>query len=97
MPCRQDAVEAASILTSAKDSVRKTKGKAGAQAEEEDEPEPIDVIVDGLIGELEKGSAYERDTANAVFDLICGALRGSGMDLLLTVRASPPSRPSPNR
>ncbi|KAG8992223.1 DNA-directed DNA polymerase [Tulasnella sp. JGI-2019a] len=74
----EEIVQAASVLLDAKGS-----GQKKAENEEED-PEAIDVIADSLIGDLEKGSAYERDTANLVFDLICGALQNSSMDLLLT-------------
>ncbi|KAG8853507.1 DNA-directed DNA polymerase [Tulasnella sp. 330] len=78
----EEIIEAVANLESTKSSVQQTKNRA--EVEDDDEPNPIDVIIDSLIGDLEKGSSYERETANVVFDLICGALQSSTMDLLLT-------------
>ncbi|KAG8909871.1 DNA-directed DNA polymerase, partial [Tulasnella sp. 417] len=62
----------------------KRKGKVVDEDEDEEPPEPIDVVLDSLIGNLESDSAYEREVANVVFDLICQDFRDSSVELLLT-------------
>ena len=48
-------------------------------------PEPVDVLVDTVIGFLEKGTAYLRAAANQVFALLSGSVQESTIDLILTV------------
>ena len=38
-------------------------------------PEPVDVLVDTVIGFLEKGTAYLRAAANQVFALLSGSVQ----------------------
>ncbi|EIW84995.1 hypothetical protein CONPUDRAFT_47531 [Coniophora puteana RWD-64-598 SS2] len=63
---------------SKKKKTRKSKG-----AEDENQPEPIDVLVDTLIGFLEKSTAYFRSVSNQVFASLCGAVQESTIDLIL--------------
>ncbi|EKM55908.1 uncharacterized protein PHACADRAFT_256841 [Phanerochaete carnosa HHB-10118-sp] len=48
-----------------------------------DAPEPVDVLVDTVIGFLEKATAYMRAVANQVFSLLTGAVTESTIDLIL--------------
>lgn len=69
---------------------KKGRKSSGAPAEEkgkEEVPEPVDVLVDTVIGFLEKGTAYVRAVANQVFALLAGAVQASTIDLILTVSA----------
>lgn len=72
---------------------KKGKGKKGRKSMGEDAardkevPEPADVLVDAVIGFLEKGTAYMRAVANQVFALLSGAVQDSTIDLILTVSA----------
>jgi DNA polymerase phi len=51
-----------------------------------DAPEPIDVLVDTVIGFLEKATAYMRAVANQVFSLLAGSAKESTIELILAVR-----------
>ena len=65
---------------------RKSSGALGEdKGKEKEVPEPVDVLVDTVIGFLEKGTAYMRAVANQVFALLAGAVRASTIDLILTV------------
>ena len=70
---------------------KKGRKSSGAPAEEKGKekevPEPVDVLVDTVIGFLEKGTAYVRAVANQVFALLAGAVQASTIDLILTVSA----------
>ena len=70
---------------------KKWRKSSGAPAEEKGKekevPEPVDVLVDTVIGFLEKGTAYVRAVANQVFALLAGAVQASTIDLILTVSA----------
>ncbi|KAH9052566.1 DNA polymerase phi-domain-containing protein, partial [Lactarius vividus] len=48
--------------------------------------EPIDVLVDVIIGFLEKGTAYTRAAGNQSFSLLSGAVKDSTINLILSVR-----------
>jgi hypothetical protein len=48
--------------------------------------EPIDVLVDVIIGFLEKGTAYMRAAGNQSFSLLSGAVKDSTINLILSVR-----------
>lgn len=54
--------------------------------EETDAPEPIDVLVDTILGFLEKGTAYMRAVANHVFSILSGSVKESTIDLIVAVR-----------
>ena len=69
------------------------KGRKSASAGDEAKggeelPAPADVLVDAVIGFLEKGTAYLRAAANQAFALLSGAVAASTIDLVLTVSAS---------
>lgn len=77
----------------------KTKKKARpsateASADDGPIPPPIDVLVDTIIGFLEKSTAYMRAVSNQVFQMLSGEVQESTMDLILTVGANLPARPS---
>ncbi|KAI1788483.1 DNA polymerase phi-domain-containing protein [Ganoderma leucocontextum] len=64
---------------------RKSSGAPGEdKGKEKEVPEPVDVLVDTIIGFLEKGTAYMRAVANQVFALLAGAVQASTIDLILT-------------
>ena len=71
----------------AKSPKKKSKKAPSADAEEDSEPEPIDVLVDIIIGFLEKSTAFTRAVGNQSFALLSGVVKGSTMDLILAVRA----------
>jgi hypothetical protein len=51
-------------------------------------PEPIDVLVDTIIGCLERGTAFMRAVGNRSFSLISGVVKDSTVDLILSVSVS---------
>ena len=68
---------------------KKARKSAGAAEDAADAPEPVDVLVDTVIGFLEKATAYMRAVANQVFSLLTGVVRESTIDLILAVRRCP--------
>lgn len=66
------------------------KGKKSKKIEPKssEDTKPIDLLVDDLIGYLEKSSAFMRVVANRVFEAVSGELEGSTVRLLLTVSTS---------
>lgn len=54
-------------------------------SENGDEPLPIDVLVDVIIGFLEKSTAYMRAMANQAFALLCGSVQEPTIDLIVEV------------
>ncbi|KIK59830.1 hypothetical protein GYMLUDRAFT_44297 [Collybiopsis luxurians FD-317 M1] len=60
-------------------SLEKSKKKGRSIA-----PDPMDIIVDIIIGFMEKSTVYMRTVANQVFSLISGEVKGSTIDLILT-------------
>lgn len=48
--------------------------------------EPVDVLVDTIIGYLEKSTAYIRTVGNQVFSLLSGSVKDTTIDLILAVR-----------
>ena len=65
-----------------------TAGDTAAAAQDDALPAPVDVLVDAIIGFLEKGTAYLRAAANQAFALLSGAVAPSTIDLVLTVSAT---------
>ncbi|KAJ7632481.1 DNA polymerase phi-domain-containing protein [Roridomyces roridus] len=61
----------------------KKRQKEGEDAEAAP-PEPVDILVDTIIGFLEKSTAYMRTVGNQVFSLIAGSVQASTVDLILT-------------
>lgn len=65
---------------------KKKKEKAKETANEEATNEPVDVLVDTVIGFLEKSTAYMRTVGNQVFSLLAGSVKETTIDLIVTVR-----------
>ncbi|KAF7363316.1 hypothetical protein MSAN_00987000 [Mycena sanguinolenta] len=68
-------------------STKKSKGKKPQKAAEDsaDMPlEPIDIMVDAIIGFLEKSTAFLRAVGNQVFSLISSSVQASTIDLILS-------------
>ncbi|KAI0263807.1 DNA polymerase phi-domain-containing protein [Gloeopeniophorella convolvens] len=65
------------------ESPKKTKKHIEPAEDEKPEPEPIDVLVDTIIGCLEKGTAYMRAVSNHGFSLLSAAVKDSTVDLIL--------------
>ncbi|KAJ7172623.1 DNA polymerase phi-domain-containing protein [Mycena filopes] len=66
---------------------KKGKGKKAQTAGEEPQEtplEPVDIMVDAIIGFLEKSTAYMRAVGNQVFSLISSSVQASTIDLILT-------------
>ncbi|KAF8447475.1 DNA polymerase phi-domain-containing protein [Boletus edulis BED1] len=60
------------------------KSKSHPTPLSEDDPSPIDVLVDVIVGFLEKASAFTRSVANESFSRVTGAVQGSTVDLILS-------------
>ncbi|KAJ7098057.1 DNA polymerase phi-domain-containing protein [Mycena belliarum] len=62
------------------------RGKTKKTVQEADAavPEPVDILVDTIIGFLEKSTAYMRTVGNQVFSLISSFVQESTIDLILT-------------
>ena len=68
------------------ESKKSKKSHKSADAEADaDAPEPVDVLVDTVIGFLEKATAYMRAVANQVFSLLTGSVQESTIELMLAV------------
>ncbi|KAL1709805.1 DNA polymerase phi-domain-containing protein, partial [Schizophyllum commune] len=86
----ETCVEAASRLYSESKAAKKEskKGKkarkSDAAAQDAEEPPVVDVLVDVIIGFLEKGNAYLRACGNKAFALLTGVVQESTIDLILT-------------
>lgn len=61
------------------------KGRKSSVGSEDAALEPIDVLVDTIIGFLEKSTAYMRTISNQVFSLLSGSVRGTTIDLIIRV------------
>ncbi|KAJ3738836.1 DNA polymerase phi-domain-containing protein, partial [Lentinula detonsa] len=66
------------------EKTKKKRGRPSVPSEDDDGPEPIDVIVDTIIGFMEKSTAYMRIVGNQVFSLISDQVKSSTIDLILT-------------
>ncbi|KAJ6496539.1 DNA polymerase phi-domain-containing protein [Mycena vitilis] len=66
--------------------VKKSKGKKTQKIEDEaDVPlEPVDILVDTIIGFLEKSTAFMRAVGNQVFSLMASSVQASTIDLILS-------------
>jgi DNA polymerase phi len=64
---------------------KKSKKKEKLKGKSFEDPKPIDLLVDDLIGYLEKSSAFMRVVANRVFEAISGEVEQSTVRFLLTV------------
>jgi DNA polymerase phi len=47
--------------------------------------EPVDILVDTIIGFLEKSTAYIRTVGNQVFSLLSASVKDTTIDLILAV------------
>jgi DNA polymerase phi len=68
------------LLADKKKKDRKTK-----EASEDVTDEPVDILVDIIIGFLEKSTAYIRTVGNQVFSLLSGSVKNTTIDLILSV------------
>jgi DNA polymerase phi len=50
-------------------------------------PELVDVLIDTIIGYLEKSTAYKRAVGNQAFALLCDSVKETTIDLILAVRS----------
>jgi hypothetical protein len=71
--------------SSGKPDICDSHGDHGVQ---HDHLEPIDVLVDIIIGYLEKGTAFLRAVGNRSFASLSGVVRESTVNLILTVGVS---------
>lgn len=53
---------------------------------EDSESEPVDLLVDTIIGFLEKGTSFTRSIGNLSFGLLSELIKESTIDLILMVR-----------
>jgi DNA polymerase phi len=67
---------------------KKSQKSASDHTDPDLEP-PIDVLVDMIIGCLEKSSAYLRAIGNQAFSLLTGSVRESTIELILKVCSFP--------
>ena len=68
------------LLADKKKKDRKTK-----EPSEDVTDEPVDILVDTIIGFLEKSTAYIRTVGNQVFSLLSGSVKDTTIDLILAV------------
>ena len=61
------------------------KSQRSGDGTDESAPEPIDLLVDMIIGFMEKSTAYLRTLGNQAFGLLSDAVKESTIDLILTV------------
>jgi DNA polymerase phi len=66
----------------------KKKDRKFTDAMEETSEEPVDVLVDTIIGFLEKSTAYMRTVGNQVFSLLSGSVKDTTIDLIVTVSST---------
>jgi DNA polymerase phi len=66
-----------------KESHKKTKESPGNATDE-----PVDILVDTIIGFLEKSTAYLRTVGYQVFSLLSGSVKDTTIDLILAVSQS---------
>lgn len=94
----QSCIESASRMFPKQGTSEKAK-KATEDLEEMEDTafEPIDVLVDAIIGYLEKSTAYMRSVSNQVFALLSGSVKGTTIDLIVTVSLLLPLSPSDQR
>ncbi|KAF8557343.1 hypothetical protein OG21DRAFT_1494920 [Imleria badia] len=78
-------LEATSKMFLSEQTPKKSKkSKSQTTPPSEDDPSPIDVLVDVIIGFLEKASAFTRSVANESFSRVTSAVQGSTLELILS-------------
>ncbi|TFY61434.1 hypothetical protein EVG20_g7059 [Dentipellis fragilis] len=80
----ETCIDGASRLFPESKKAKKARKSAAAEPDAEPEPEPIDVLVDTIIGFLEKATSYMRAVGNQSFSLLSGAVKESTIDLILS-------------
>ncbi|KAF8652685.1 hypothetical protein AX16_004190 [Volvariella volvacea WC 439] len=80
----ESCIDAANRMFPEKKSKKARKSDAKKAEGQEDAPEPVDVLVDIIIGFLEKSTSYFRNLANQAFPLISSSVQGSTVDLILS-------------
>lgn len=64
---------------------KKKKDRKTKEPSEDLTDEPVDILVDTIIGFLEKSTAYLRTVGNQVFSLLSGSVKNTTIDLILAV------------
>jgi DNA polymerase phi len=64
---------------------KKKKNRKTKEPSEDVTDEPVDILVDTIIGFLEKSTAYLRTVGNQVFSLLSGSAKSTTIDLVLAV------------
>lgn len=64
---------------------KKKKDRKTKEPSEDVTDEPVDILVDTIIGFLEKSTAYIRTVGNQVFSLLAGSVKNTTIDLILAV------------
>jgi len=82
---RQSCIDATSRMLLSDGKKKKGKKPKGT-TNEANTDEPVDVLVDTVIGFLEKSTAYMRTVGNQVFSLLAGSVKETTIDLIVTVR-----------
>jgi DNA polymerase phi len=84
--CYKACIDATSrmLLTETKNKKSQKAEAASAEASEE----PVDVLVDTIIGFLEKSTSYMRTVGNQVFSLLTSSMKEGTIDLIITVSTS---------
>ena len=67
------------------DKKKKKKDRKTKEPSEDETDEPVDLLVDTIIGFLEKSTAYLRAVGNQVFSLLSGSVKNTTIDLILAV------------
>ncbi|KII88994.1 hypothetical protein PLICRDRAFT_108863 [Plicaturopsis crispa FD-325 SS-3] len=80
----ESCIDGATRMFPSKKSKKSRKSTGGDADMESAPPEPIDVLVDTIIGFLEKSTAYMRTVSNQVFSLLSSSVKETTIDLILT-------------
>ncbi|KAJ7470617.1 DNA polymerase phi-domain-containing protein [Mycena latifolia] len=80
----EDCLDASTRMFFSNKKSKSKKAQKVAQDSEDAPLEPVDVMVDTIIGFLEKSTAYMRTVGNQVFSLISRSVQGSTIDLILS-------------
>lgn len=67
------------------DEKKKKKDRKTKEPSEDVTDEPVDILVDTIIGFLEKSTAYLRTVGNQAFSLLSGSIQNTTIDLILAV------------
>ena len=67
------------------DEKKKKKDRKTKEPSEDVTNEPVDILVDTIIGFLEKSTAYLRTVGNQAFSLLSGSIQNTTIDLILAV------------